>query len=648
MTQLELAVRNGNLDEMKELLSEDPSLLRQCCEEGMQLCFLAAKLGNLEIVKYIAEYSMINMEVVDDQNRNMLHYASMSGNVELCRYLAERVGLSVTGGDSRLITPYDIAKEGGHQELYAFYREKAGADLEEMYRNPIRSGMFPDPSILRVGEDYYMVNSTFVFFPCIPVSHSRDLIHWEIIGHAITNPDWAHLDGLEGGRGYWAPDISYDNGTYYIVATLRLNDTKGVRRRQMLVTAKQPQGPYSKPVFIEEDGIDPSLFHENGKHYMLLNRGARIFEISETGEKLSEPKLLYYGHNKHASEGPHILHKDGYYYLFQAEGGTGMGHRISVSRSKELMGVYEPCPYNPILHQWDLGAWIQKAGHGKPVCTQNGEWYIVYLCGRNLDKKYGILGRETALDPITWTGDGWPIINGLKGPSTLQIKPKLPAFTGEQTLNEARYDFGEGRISPEWLTPREPHRDALEFKGDSLYLKSSGYPLSDVKARNLLLRRQTDFCYEAEVELVLSPMEEGDELGLTCYYDENTWLTFGPKKTGDGWELILREHIGDREVVQSGGILLTGEQMKEKAEMSVLLKAHIAELKGCFCAESAGASSPELTAEDLSYLSSEGFNKGKRFTGATVGLYAYGIKEGFRGQFRRFVYQGLDSRFTNI
>ena len=237
--------------------------------------------------------------------------------------------------------------------------------------------MFPDPSIVRVGKDYYMVNSSFIFFPCIPISHSKDLIHWEIIGHAVTEPEWASLDELEGGRGYWAPDISYDNGKFYITATYRLNDTGTVYRKQIVVSSEKPEGPYSKPAIIDEDGIDPSIFHEDGRHYMLLNRGARILELNaDCTKQISEAELLYYGDQKRAPEGPHLLKKDGYYYLFLAEGGTGAGHRISVARSKTLMGNYEPCPYNPIMRQMDEGAAIQRCGHGKPVCTQNGEWYI--------------------------------------------------------------------------------------------------------------------------------------------------------------------------------------------------------------------------------------------------------------------------------
>ena len=391
----------------------------------------AAQNGDFALVKWIVEYSRSSLNEFADNHRTALHFAAMSGKLDMFKYLVERCGLDPLQGDIDLVTPWDIVRENEHKEIDDYLTQRYGHRYEDFYRNPIRTGFFPDPSICRVGEDYYMVNSSFIFFPCIPISHSRDLIHWEIIGHAITNPEWARLEELEGGRGYWAPDISFYDGRFYIAATYRLNDTGTVYRRQMVVSSDKPEGPYSEPVFIDEDGIDPGLFNDDdGRRYMLLNRGARIFELDKTGtKKISEPTLLYYGSNKRAPEGPHIYKKDGYYYLLQAEGGTGPGHRVTVSRSRELMGVYEPCPYNPIMRQNDEGATIQRCGHGDMVETPDGRWYMVYLCGRKIGDGYSILGRETALDPVTWTADGWPIVNGLKGPSCMQVKP-YPEITG--------------------------------------------------------------------------------------------------------------------------------------------------------------------------------------------------------------------------
>ena len=346
--RLEKAILDKNLAQIKDILVHEPSIINQLNEEQIPYAFLAAKTGELNIIKYIVEYSMASMNTRDTQYRGILHYAVLSGKPDAIPYLVERVGMSAFDGDINLVTPFDIAHENHFTKIEQYFCDYYKTTYENTYHNPIRTGMYPDPSIIRVGDDYYMVNSTFIFFPCIPISHSKDMIHWEMIGHAITNPEWAHIDDLEGGRGYWAPDISYKDGLFYITATYRLNDTGTVRRRQIVVSADKPEGPYSEPFYIDEDGIDPSLFHDSdGRSYMLLNRGARILEIDlKNGKQLSPATLLFYGDQKRAPEGPHLLKKDGWYYLFEAEGGTGEGHRITVSRSRSLMGNYEPCPYS--------------------------------------------------------------------------------------------------------------------------------------------------------------------------------------------------------------------------------------------------------------------------------------------------------------
>lgn len=618
---LQQAIESQNFEEVVRILAEDPPCIDEKTKEGVPLCLYAAEIGNFNIVKYIVEYSRASLNTVDQNNRTILHYAAMSGNVELNRYLVEKAGMSITAGDKNLITPYQIAYEAGHKDLLHYYEKTVGAAYEDMYHNPIRTGMFPDPSIVRVGEDYYMVNSSFIFFPCIPVSHSRDLIHWEVIGHAITNPDWAYLDELEGGRGYWAPDISYDNGIFYITATYRLNDTGTVYRKQIVVSSDKPEGPYSEPVFIDEDGIDPSIFHENGRHYMLLNRGARIFELSDDCKRqISKASLLYYGDYKRAPEGPHLLKKDGFYYLFLAEGGTGPGHRITVARSRELMGNYEPCPYNPIMRQMDDKAGIQRCGHGKPVCTQNGQWYMVYLCGRMIGEGYSILGRETALDPITWTKDGWPIVNNLDGPSVLQKKPELP---------EWKTDKNNGK---EFVTPRPPEKGAISYENGRLLLKGSRQPLSSVDARNILVRRQTAFSFVAEATLKVPELFEGQESGITCYYDENTWVCFYLSRQNDEYFLQVKEHIGREDIIHEKKTVdyPTGKQYLFGVETKYLNRRFYYKENGT-----------EITVAKLPnvyYLCDEGIRMGKRFTGAMVGMYGYAGENPLYTEFTDFTY----------
>ncbi|WP_097014676.1 family 43 glycosylhydrolase [Anaerocolumna aminovalerica] len=631
--KIEEAILSENLDLLKEILAEDPSTIDYRDESGVCMSFIAAKTGNLSIVKYIVEYSRASMNTVDSKNRNILHYAAMSGNPQLAKYLVEKVGLSPVTPDVDLITPFEIAHEKGYEKLEKYFEQICGAGLSEMYKNPIRTGFYPDPSIVRVGEDFYMVNSSFIYFPCIPISHSKDLIHWHIIGFAITNPDWSYLDHLEGGRGYWAPDISYYEGRFYITATYRLNDDGRIYRKQMVVSSEKPEGPYSKPVFIDEDGIDPSIFNdEDGKRYMLLNRGARIFELNKDATKqISEAKLLYYGDQKRAPEGPHLLKKDGFYYLFLAEGGTGPGHRITVARSGTLFGNYEPCPYNPIMAQWDEKAGIGRCGHGKPVQTQNGEWYMVYLCGRMIGDGYTILGRETALDPIQWTLDGWPIVNGLKGPSTLQKKPNLPECIWD---NRDFDDFDDDSLSVDWVFPRSPERNGIQLKNSKLWIRGSKAPLNSIEARNIVLRRQKDFVFTAETKMLVVPMYPGQDAGLICYYDENSWVKFGVFAASDGSRYIkLAEHIGLEDFHSREAVVLNSN------EREIYLQVRTNYLRREFYYSMDGVSySCFTTLNPVTYLSDEGVKMGKRFTGAMVGMYAYGGEKDLEVPFECFRY----------
>ncbi len=590
LEKLTNAVLADDLGTLQKLLPLRPALIEQE-HNGEPLSHIAAREGSFAMLRYLVEYGLrVNLNALDRRGRDLLHYAAQSGDVQKCRYLVERGGMNPLRGDNESITPYHIAHERGHAALESYFEEAAGAPLKDFYQNPIRRGFFPDPSVVRVGDDYYMIYSTFIYFPCIPVSHSRDLVNWQVIGHAIANPDWAHLEGLDGGRGWWAPDISYADGIFYITATLRLNDGTLPCRRQMIVHAEKPEGPYSEPVFIEEDGIDPSLFHDDdGRHYMLLNRGARILELDETCTKRrSETTLIYYGSCKHAPEGPHLLKKDGWYYLFLAEGGTGMGHRETVARSRCLMGPYQPSPYGVLLRQWDENALIQRCGHAKLVSTPDGRWYMAYLCGRALDGLWTLLGRETALDPITWTADGWPVLAG--GPSLMQKRP-LPECPVPETID--------------WLTPRPPRQGMIEWKEDMLVIRGGSEPMTDTACRSLLLRRQTDFRCQFSAVLTCS---EAREAGVTCYYDENSFLNLCLKDN----ELIVCAQIGTESrqfacMPYSGNLPLC-----LRIETDGLTRRLYADDR-LIC---------EL--ENVTWLADEGVTVGKRFTGAMMGVYAIG------------------------
>lgn len=604
MTGAELreVILANDLPTLQRELPLEPTLIDYETEDGVALSFLAAQYGDLDMLSYLVEYGLrVNLNTYDHEGRDLLHYAANSGDVDKCRYLVERGGMDPLRGDLHLETPFDVAHRMQHTALERYFASVVGAEWEDTYHNPVRTGFFPDPSVVRVGEDYYMVNSTFIFFPCIPVSHSRDLVNWRVIGHAIENPEWAHVEGLEGGRGWWAPDISYANGRFYITATLRMNDVGRVRRRQMVVTAERPEGPYSEPVFFDEDGIDPSIFHDDdGRHYMLLNRGARIFEIDETATKrLSETKLLYYGTQKRAPEGPHLLKHDGWYYLFEAEGGTGIGHRETVSRSRTLHGVYTPSPYNPVVRQWDEKALIQRCGHAKPVSTPDGRWYFVYLCGRSLDGKWTMLGRETALDPFEWTPDGWPLMNQGKGPSVQNVKP-LPSCPFDDDVD--------------WLTPRPPEdSEQIQWKNDSVILHGSMYPMTDVRCRSILLRRQTSFRFVFSTDTVVP---KTGACGLVCYYDENSFVKL--EVTSDGVSVVMQNGVEFTKTDYESVNAVAGQSIHLNVETDGLTRRFIVN------------GEEAVVLENVTCLADEGVRIGKRFTGAMVGVYALKCTSSFK------------------
>lgn len=631
------SIKSKDWESVKQILREDPTQIHTLTEEGLSIHHLVSGMGAVEVLKFIVENALSRIEKKDSRGRNCLHFASMNEDLKSIKYLAEQVGFSLLDADCDGVTPYEIMIRSDKDEIVNYAVQQTGLERNKTYKNPIRTGMFPDPSIVRVKDDYYMVNSTFVYFPCIPISHSKDLINWEIIGYAITNPEWAKLDHLEGGRGYWAPDISYDQGRFFITATLRYNDGGSVLRQQIIVSSTKPEGPYSEPSIIDVDGIDPSLFtDDDGRRYMLLNRGARLIEIERDGSKqLSEPYLIYYGDIKTATEGPHLMKKDDWYYLFLAEGGTGRGHQISVARSRSLKGPYEPCPYNPIMTQKDPKAQMQCCGHGKPIMTQTGEWYMVYLTYRFLKDTYGMLGRETALDQITWTSDGWPIVNGRKGPSSIQ---KLPLSVDRDVMRTDHWKdtFNQDTLDLNYMFARAPEVDGIKIIDHQLWITGSKAEINSIDARNMVLRRQMHFSFTATMSMLVPDLLDTQNGGLLSYYDENTYIKFGVVQKASSKQVQIFEKIGSIETVVCEIELPHIYKIDLKTEVNGLKRSFYYRIQDVWIL--AG------TLDNVYYLCSEGITLGKRFTGATIGMYAVGGEEKvLKIPFTLFEYQGLDN-----
>ena len=488
------------------------------------------------------------------------------------------------------------------------------------YHNPVQRGFFPDPSVIRVGEDYYMVNSSFQYFPAIPISHSKDMVHWHIIGHAVTNPEWLDLSDIKDSHGIWAPDIEYINGKFYVIATLRLNGdgkrNKNVLRRQIIMTSEKPEGPYSKPVCLEVDDIDPSLFVDDDKQkYMIIAKGVRAVPLSDDGLKVKgEPFTLWEGTGERCPEGPHVLKHNGYYYAILAEGGTGYGHRVSVARSKTFRGPYEVSPYNPVMRQLDPDAPIQRTGHGKLTEDSNGNWWMYYLCGRKNEGNYTTIGRESALDPVTWTEDGWFIVNEGKGPSLTQTAPKLPEVIFERNTFD---DFNDTKLKLDWEFVRNPDMGSFsltERPGFARIWTRDG-ELSEIRAKNTLVRREQELSYDAETKLEYYPDTDGEQAGLTCYYSTRTYMRFSLcHEGGRKLQLVINRNHGEELV----------SEVNDIENVPVYLKVCVRKQTRSFFFSYDGTYWTEAgTVKDCKFLCDEGVpDDPKRHTGTLVGIYA--------------------------
>ena len=513
---------------------------------------------------------------------------------------------------------------------------------EGEYRNPILQGFYPDPSITRAGDDYYLVTSTFAWFPGIPVFHSRDLVSWTQIGNAIDRPDQLDFKSLGLSRGVFAPAIEHHDGTFFILNTCV--DCGG----NFVITAKNPRGPWSDPVWLPEieGGIDPSLFFDADGRAWILNNGPPVGTPRYDGHraiwiqqfdpdalKMVGPRTLLVDggadptENPIWIEGPHIVRKDGWYYLTAAEGGTAEGHSQVAFRSRRVLGPYRPSPRNPFLTQRDLPrdrlTPITSAGHADMVQTPAGEWWATFLAVRPYADDFYNTGREVFLMPVTWEGE-WPRMTrpGERIPWTAP-RPRLPKQPAPPIATNGPFTVFDQFDAPElplhWAMMRNPKAQWWRVTNGALELVPRATGLGDFGNPSFIARRQQHMNAVATTSLRFTPAVAGAEAGIVALQNDEYWysLTLGH----DSGRAVLRLRMRDGETSPTSGKLLRTLAIPAPPGASVQLRVEAKGSRYAF-AWSLDGREWQAVADDAdgTILSTK---RAGGFVGAMLGLYAH-------------------------
>lgn len=533
------------------------------------------------------------------------------------------------------------------------------------YNNPVLSGFYPDPSICRVDDNYYIVNSSFAYFPGLPVFHSKDLVNWKQIGHAMNRPEQLDLKGAGVSRGLFAPTIRHNKGIYYIICTLI--DKGG----NFVITAKDPKGPWSNPVWLKEvNGIDPSLyFDDNGKSYVLFNsippnnisvhdghRTIRMFEFDAANLKVTgEEKLLINGGTDMAKkpvwiEGPHIFKKDGWYYMICAEGGTGYNHSEVVFRSKAVDGPYIAYEKNPILTQRHLDPSrknpVTTTGHADFVETKEGKWVAVFLGCRPYEGDHYNIGRETFMAPVEWK-NGWPHI--LEGNDEVKYQYPVPVPSLTKKVNNVL--GGNAYFSTEFDTEKTDDRFmflrtvtqpwySLSEKKGWLRISLQKEACSGKANPSFVAFRQQNHKSTATTSLEFSAASENEKAGIAVFQNESHFYYLCRSVSNGNPVVQLYRSAKD----SSMSLIATRNIDISNKKLGLRIEASNSEYFFYFSRD--GKNWIYMTKEgmDAKFLSTK---TAGGFAGAVYALYAtsLGKESGNRAWFDRFSYQGSDDLF---
>ena len=424
------------------------------------------------------------------------------------------------------------------------------------YLNPVLAGFYPDPTICRVGDKFYLVNSSFCYFPGLPIFESTDLVHWKQIGNIINRAEQADFGNSRLSGGMYAPTIRYHKGIFYVICT----NVSGVGN--FIVTAKNPAGPWSNPIVLPEvNGIDPDIFFdEDGKVYITHNgpppnnisvhdghRAIYMLEYDlETQKTTTNPKLVINGGTDMSKkpvwiEGPHVLKKNGFYYLICAQGGTGFNHSEVVFRSKTIYGPYESYAQNPILTQKHLDPnrknQVSTTGHADFVELPNGDWWSVLLGCRPYGPDLYNLGRETFMMPVEWKND-WPeIVGGNEPIPVIHKRPNLPISKEKiEPLNGnfiSKDDFNSNELDFKWSFIRTPKEKWYELVNGKLLIKPRSESIHTESNFSFIGRRQQHLKFEASVKLEFNPKDNLEAAGLTAFQNEKHYFLIGKRLNAD-------------------------------------------------------------------------------------------------------------------
>lgn len=535
--------------------------------------------------------------------------------------------------------------------------------MARQFRNPILSGFHPDPSICRLGDDYYLATSTFEYFPGVPIFHSRDLVHWRQIGHALDRPSQLPLADARPSGGIYAPALRFHEGIFYLVTT---NVSHG---GNFVVTARDPAGPWSDPVWIKgATGIDPTLFFDNGRCYYVGNGepeqflydGHRLIWLQEIDLKsmqlVGERRVLVDGGTDISKqpiwiEGPHLYKVGGRYYLLAAEGGTGEDHSVVIFRSENIGGPYESFAGNPIVTNRNLDPNrpfpITSTGHGDLIETQAGEWWMVLLGCRPYapfaENCYNT-GRETFLIPIVWQ-DGWPVtadgaghVGYAYGAPNLQ-KHLWPDGYGLGSFSY-KDEFDRPALSGAWNTIRAPADGWLSLTERSGFLRLSLRPeqLAGPGTPSFIGVRQRHADFSVETELEFAPSRENESAGLAV--QQNNMAYYSLERAVAGGAQVVRLVKRDPKAADP--------QMRAQARVAggrlrLKIQANGANYS-FFYAEGGGEWTVLAGGEDGRILSTRHCGG---FVGAYIGLYAtsHGRPSANHADFDSFYYLGEDESF---